>query len=928
VQAATSINITVTVRQASGAAIQDGTQVNGVVAPANIGTLVALGPNGPLAAATATTVGGVANFRFTGGSTGSGTLTFSVPDPNAPGRNVTASVAISVTPGIDRLTIETTTDTLPANTFNVAPFFGSPYMAEVTITLRTASGELVNAIDGVQVSVNPVGNTGGFTTLDDGATEENEFLLRLGQGPVDVVAGKATVFMHSLNFTGTSTMTVTGQDPETGETLSVTQVFNIVSGISELPAQVALSQPARSQYVQGSGGNTTGQFEILVLDALDQPIPNPVSGSAAFNNIRLELVGDANGARIAGTGANGQPVSGTSISIRTFNGSAQAALLSGSIPGNVLIRASSDRADNNVDNGVSDAITGQRTVAISDGVLFDIDITQPFDNALFVNRVNDSVENQTGAIPPDPDGSYSLTVSAIATDRLGNPVLPGTTISFGMIDEPQVTGFGDFFISGLDGNPQEGGNSFSAPSGRFNTAGGGAGPGDALVLFGEDVIGNRDHESSRRISSVNSQTLLSVDRRFNHNDTTGAVVDSGAILPYVIGRSADGNIVASGLTDENGVVTVQMNYPVSKLGKAAIIWAQGDGDIVAGAAETVGDVEFTVFAGLAPATLTVNPATIAGNTSVPLTACVFDALGSPIGGVAVGFAFDFEEGGQGSIDGVSGSGTFANITDFSGCTVGLAVTSGVLGDGVINFSAAGATDEVEVTVGSFVLTATPSNFFGGGGTTTLRLVDEAGNPVTGVQLSGTCTGQGGAIISTSPASGTGVTDANGEARFAIDAINLNQVNASGSGQCVYKVPSGSPTATVNLQGFDLCESGVSPIPSGCGPTTPPAQATLTLVLAGAGANTAAIATSSPAGINCTKPDGASQNCTASFTDGVSVSLAVTPQPNDVANGARRVTFTGDCVGAPVPGTGDSGAGRTASVLMNGARTCTATIASP
>src|SRR5690606_7732592 len=124
-------------------------------------------------------------------------------------------------------------------------------------------------------------------------------------------------------------------------------------------------------------------------------------------------------------------------------------------------------------------------------------------------------------------------VAIVATDRLGNPVLPGTTITFGLIDEPQQFGVGDFFLSGLDGNPQEGGTNFTAPGGAFLTAGGGAGPGDALVLFGEDLIGNRDHESARRIVSVNSQTSLTVKRRFNHNDTTGSVVNSGPVLPYV-----------------------------------------------------------------------------------------------------------------------------------------------------------------------------------------------------------------------------------------------------------------------------------------------------------------------------------------------------------------------------------------------------------
>jgi hypothetical protein len=248
---------------------------------------------------------------------------------------------------------------------------------------------------------------------------------------------------------------------------------------------------------------------------------------------------------------------------------------------------------------------------------------------------------------------------------------------------------------------------------------------------------------------------------------------------------------------------------------------------------------------------------------------------------------------------------------------------------LLRISAVGQSVDVQIRIGTLVLSARPSAFYGGGGVTTLRLVDAGGNPVPGVQLSGTCTGVGGALVSTAPHNnGTGITNSNGEAQFAVVAQNLNQNNAAGSGTCTYIVPGGTPSAIVRVQGVDLCDSAFSPPNPGCEEEDPPAQATLTLVLAGAGLDTAAIATSSPAGINCSKPSGASQNCTASFTDGESVSLAVTPQPSDTVAGAGRVTFTGDCLPSALPGSGDTGATRTASVLMNGARTCTATVASP
>ncbi|MCB1569005.1 MAG: hypothetical protein KDI69_09365 [Xanthomonadales bacterium] len=905
VQAGRTVDVTVRVSQASGAPIVDGTRVLGTVSPSAVGSVVAIGANGPTGGNEATTVGGVANFRFSGTAQGAATLTFSAQDPATPGRNVSASVSIQVAPGVERLTLEATTTTLPLNAFNVAPFVGSPYMAEVTITLRSSSGQLVNEPDGVAVSVNPVGSTGGFSTLDDPTTTDvNEFTNRLGQGPVDVVAGKATVFMHSLNFSGSTTMTVTGVDPDTNETVSATLNFNIVSTANNLPSEVALSPTTAPQYIQGSGGNTTGQFEVRVNDGIGQPVPNPVSGNNAFNNVRIEIVGDANGGRLTGVNAQGQSVSGTSISVRTTGGISGGGLVSGTIPGNVLIRATSDRADNNVDNGISDPVTGQRTVAVSDGVLFDLDITTPVQGAIVVNPPG--ATTTPGTVPPAPDATYSLTVSAIATDRLGNPVLPGTTIAFGLIDEPQQSGVGDFFLNGLDGDPQEGGTLFTAPTGSFVTAGGGAGPGDALVIFGEDVVGNRDHESARRIASVNSNTSLIVNRRFNNNDTTGVVVNSGPILPYIIGRAADGNIAASGVTNAIGVVTVKMNYPVSKLGKTAAVWAQGDGDLVGGTPESVADVELLRFAGIAPAQLVVSPTAIPGNRTVSVTACVRDALGSGLGGVPVSFAFTTLNGGQGQVDGQSNSGTFARATALgSGCSTGSVSTTGITQTGgQLEIAAAGQSATVRIEVGSLILTANPSAITTTStAVVTLSLIDGGGTPVANAQLSGTCVGAGGAQLNTAPIDGeTGLTDANGTARFVITSNNLSQIGAAGSGTCTYKVAAGTPSVAVPAQGVDLC-NGFSPVPQGC-----PGPRPLTVTVLGGAAAGAYSVSSSPAGLTCTSAQGGSQTCTASFAQGSSVTLTAT---------GGTVTWTGDCAVSATPTV-------TLPVVMSTDRTCRAT----
>lgn len=905
-----STDITVRVTQAGGAPVNDGTSVSGSVSPSGIGNLASLtGGN------SAATVGGNARFRFqSGGQQGTATLTFAVQDPNVAGRTVNATLNITVggtSTGDSRLTIAPTRTSLPVNIFNVLPFVGSPYMAEVTITARTASGQPINAEDGIQVSVNPVGSTGGFSTLDDPETDgedENEFQIRLGQGPVDVVAGQATIFVHSLNFSGTTTLTVTMLDPETQQTVIATQVFNVTTVTPPLPSAIFLNTQGRPVYVQGSGGNTSVQLEARVDDGIGQPVPDPVAGNNAFNNVRLEILNQGQGERLSGVNAQGQSVNGASISVRTTNGIAGALFTAGNRTGTTVVRATSDRADNNVDNGISDPVVTERSIVVSDGRLFNIELTQPIENALVINPVDPTVGPTPGETPDSPDGTYSLTVSIIATDRLGNPVIPGTPIKFGLIDEPQASGVADFLISGLDGNPQEGGTLFTAATGQFRTAGGGAGPGDALVIFGKEVVGNRDLEGARVITAVNSQTSLTVQRRFNLNDDTGVSVDYLGALPYVIGRAQEGNIVADGLTNEFGVARTIMTYPTSRLGKRVIVWAQGDGDIVNNVPETVSDVDVLAFAGVAPIEIFASPTSIPANTTAPVSVCVIDALGTPLRGVTINFSFAAFEG-NGTVDGVAGLGTLANPTGPDGCSIATVVTSGVSEDGgEVVFSVGGAEATVSIVRGDLILQANPTFITEFDEIVTLTLINGSGAPQPGYLIVGSCTGENGTIVQLF--NGPGTTNANGQTTVRVSSSNLNQIGQAGGGSCEFSTTDGSATATVTIQGRDICDTEFSPPPAGCGDPPPTVTLTLNIFSSGPGAPGFSIV-SNPAGITCTvAADGASESCVADFEEGTDVTLVTSPSVS--------LTWLGECV----PAGGNPSIG--ASVEMGGDRVCNAT----
>ncbi len=866
------VNVLVTVRLGTGGPAPNGTEVVLQVSPLGSGVVTfadASNSDGtvihPTDRAVGTVAGGVANFRFHSRSVGTAVLTASAtvagsvtPTPSA-SRNINV---VAGPPSDPRLRLSAATLTLPPNAFGVAPFVGSPYMSEVVITWRRLNGDLVSTVPidpprslVTSVSINPVNPSGGFTTLDDPATldnpqttdviENDEFLIRVGQGRVGMVAGLGTIFIHSGNVPHQFVLTVTALDPDTDENLEATLTFNTASTTLPLPSSISLTRLGQPVYVGTSGGNTTDQLIANVRDGSNLFVPDPRSGSTRWNNVRFEIVGGAQGGeRLRGISANGAQVTGSSISASTNQGVAQIAFESGTRQGSVRVRAIADRADNNVDNGISEPIESFTDITVSDGRLFDLDITSP---AASILQNGVAVEVETDVFVIDPDGTYSLTISAIGTDRLGNPALPGTEIRFGKIDHPLESN--RFVISDDDGDPQEGNVGFSDIDGAFTTRGGGVGPGDTVIVFGEEVVGNRDLEGARTVQSVNSPSSITVTRRFNANDDTGASVNSGPILPYVIGRSVDGNIETIAYTDQNGVARTRMNYPASKLGKLAAVYAQGSGDIVNNLPELITDAEFFRFAGIGIATLTASPSAIPGNRTVSIDVCHADELGNPISGSFVNFAFSGLTGGTGTVDGVSTSGTIADPTGPDGCvtvdarTVGMVPPAGGGGTTgpLLTFSVGTAEAEVDIVTGAVLLSAAPTNFTGDGGRQVqLTLTDSDGNPIAGAIITGTCTvtGTGGSLnITTAPPP----TNAQGQAFAIVTASGFNVITGTGpTGTCVFSA--GAATATITWASQDTCELFSPQVPTGC----PRARLSLTIIGVGT-------VTSNPSGLVCIGP---------------------------------------------------------------------------
>lgn len=825
---------------AGGVAVPDGTVVNLRVENVAIGAVSILDDPSTtdvnefttlFGVVAAETSGGFATFFFHSGPVpGTTTLTASAANP-ANGQTLTATFVMTVTVGpepFQRLTVEPVRTVLPPNTFGVRPFLGSPFISEVTVTRRRIDGSLISGGlaedgEGIAVSINPV-TSGAFSTLDDPETEDeedpdsaNEFLILLGQGPVDVVAGKATLFFHSFG-PGQSTMTVTAVDPDTGANLSAQVVFTIVDTAPALPSELSFLSPAPPLYVPESGGPSNYAFQVFVEAGNGQGVPDPETAGTAVNNVQVEILQDgaAGGETLTAITANGGNTEGRLIKTRTFAGIASGVFRAGTRQGNLALRVTADRRDNNVDNGIQEPVITQQSLVVSDGKLFSLQITIPDTNALRINRVAPGIQiDSNELVPPDPDGTYSLTVSAIGLDRQGNPVLPGTPIAFGLVDSP-ITGFpntgsGSFVIAGGDGDPEEAGLGFTAPTGQFQSAGGGAGPGDTILVFGEESPGNRDLESARTVQSVNSQTSLSVTTRFNRNDDTGQIVDNGPVLPYLVGRATIGNISSAASTDELGVATTTLNYPTTSLGHIVALWARGIGDTVGDVAEQVTDAELIVYPGVAPATVVVSPSVIPANSTQQVTICVFDAAAAAVQGFPIGFQFTNPPS-VATVDGVAFNGVVANPTGSNGCTSATVTTAGIANGGTVRnviFSAGGGSGTVTIAGPEIsILQAFPSSFIGTGGRVNLRLVDGNGQPISGVFITASCVADGGAaFFITEP---PGITDEDGRTTSLITTSGLIGAGDVGSGTCTFRAAGGTPSVDVQFIGVDICRFAFSP----------------------------------------------------------------------------------------------------------------------
>ena len=179
---------------------------------------------------------------------------------------------------------------------------------------------------------------------------------------LDSNSGSASFHFHAGDTAGVMTVRCTVSEPGTNIQRAVQATIQVGGQPTGKVSQIILDKTHWTfpgyLFVQGINVPNQGQMQASMVDEAGQAIPNPAAGT---NNLQVRIVPDGssladNDATLRGVNSSGNPVAGATLHIGSINGQAQFTLVSGTNPGTVLLEVVSDRADNNVSNGIVEAI--------------------------------------------------------------------------------------------------------------------------------------------------------------------------------------------------------------------------------------------------------------------------------------------------------------------------------------------------------------------------------------------------------------------------------------------------------------------------------------------------------------------------------------------------------------------------------------------
>ncbi|WP_006786908.1 Ig-like domain-containing protein [Thiorhodospira sibirica] len=676
-----------------------------------------------------------------------------------------------------------------------------PGSDSIPITFNVIDGFIGHAPPPLVVGINAPGagqlfGTATCTSLEAPAQCEIDFLV------LDDFGTPMSGALINHTYEGAGSATVTYNPPH--------GAFGMTNEEGRNQVTIAMDAPGEYDFVFRTFGGTTFDLSLGVSAPPEEPEPIVdtvnISMSAVTSAVPANLNNDPPNLsrpttteinvqvvdRATGQARQGIPVEITVNNVRhgglsTLTGetlSTPTAQLSGQTAGGGIAKffftSTSEPGEAVITTTITDPETGrslnaQTTITVTgeSREVFNLTLTGPYVEALLTGRTRfGNAELQSG--------NYSRVISVTATDRQGNPVNPNTPIYFSIMDGPidgyPQTGPGRFRISGNNANPVEGGHELNA-TGANLTGADRARVGDRLVLHPGINSDNFYHQGIRTITRLLSADRLNVDTPFRQGR------DTGANVPYTVGRAQHGTILSPVYTDETGSASTLLTYPVTRIGQTAIIVAHTQDHSVSTILNTGGPVYLANMDGGA-GTFTASRATVPANTTTSVELCLTDQNLAPV--PSAGISYSVGERGPATVRVNGNTSAQGSLRlDGSGCaTVNIQSSGqqpGAAGIPVTFRVTDGFLGEVPTPITLTILGSGAGHLFATAScaslvpptTCTVNFVvqDDMGAIIQGAQITHTYNGPG-AIVNYSPASGAfGVTDNQGRNTATINMQN-------------------------------------------------------------------------------------------------------------------------------------------------------------